>query len=78
MKLFAVGNYDKFSVYALVMAETPEEAILKIKNLKAGDIVGVNDVLDNIDIERHCIKYILDAADKVKEVPSGIYIAENS
>lgn len=46
MKLFAIGNYDSYDVYAIVMAETAEEAVEKIKNLTENDSVGAgNDKL---------------------------------
>ena len=52
MKLFAIGDYDDYNVYAIVMAETAEEALEKIKNLTENDSVGADDdKLEKEDIE---------------------------
>ena len=79
MKLFAVGNYDKFAVFALVIAETEKEALEKMKNLKDGDTIGGfgdNDcTIDEIDLEG-CLGD-LKLTKKVTEIPSGIYMVEN-
>ena len=76
LKLFAIGDYDEYGHSAIVMAETKEEAITKVKDLKAGDVVGVGDTIDNDDIEWYRLKAIL-RPNKIEEIPSGIYIAEN-
>lgn len=80
MKLFAVGNYDRFGVFALVMAETEEQALEKLKNLKEGDVVGgFRDIysLDEFDLEDGSSVSRLKETKKVTEIPSGVYFVEN-
>lgn len=77
MKLFAVGNYDEYSVYALVMAETEEEAINKARNLKVGDVVNAGDYkIDKYELSYR--EYDILTTDRVTEIPSGIFITENT
>lgn len=77
MKLFAVGNYDEYDVYALVMAETEEEAINKVRNLKVGDVVNAgNYKIDKYELSHR--EYDILTTDRVTEIPSGIFITENT
>lgn len=77
MKLFAIGNYDYVWPYALVMAESKKDAINKMKALKPGDTINTNWTLDDVDINEYdTIKDIIESND-IREIKSGIYIAEN-
>ena len=80
MKLFAVGNYDKYAVYALVIAETEEEALEKVKNLKEGDTVGYFSddayALDEYDLEHGAALREVAESKRVTEIKSGIYFTE--
>ena len=77
MKLFAIGNYDEYAVYALVMAETEEEAINKVRNLKVGDVVNAGDYkIDEYELSYR--EYDILTTDRVTEIPSGIFITENT
>ena len=79
MKLFAIGNYDGYDVYAIVMAETAEEALEKIKNLTENDSVGAgNDKLEKEDIEFYKENIIDFTNQRIIEIPSGIFFGENS
>ena len=80
MKLFAVGNYDRFGVFALVVAETEEQALEKLKNLKEGEVVGgFADIysLDEFDLEDGSSVSRLKETKKATEIPSGVYFVEN-
>ena len=81
MKLFAIGNYDKYAVYALVIAETEEQALEKIKKLKEGDCVGgfgdADYPLDEFDLEEGASISDLKETKRVTEITSGIYFMEN-
>ena len=79
MKLFAIGEYDDYNVYAIVMAETAEEALEKIKNLTENDSVGAG----NYKLKKHEIEFykenIIDFTNqRIAEIPSGIFFGENS
>ena len=79
MKLFAIGNYDGYDVYAIVMAETAEEALEKIKNLTENDSVGAgNDKLKKNEIEFYKENIIDFTNQRITEIPSGIFFGENS
>ena len=74
MKLFAIGNYDSYDVYAIVMAETAEEALEKIKNLTENDSVGADDdKLEKEDIEFYKENIIDFTNQRITEIPSGIF-----
>ena len=79
MKLFAIGNYDGYDVYAIVMAETAEEALEKIKNLTENDSVGAgNYKLTKQNIEFYKENIIDFTSQRITEIPSGIFFGENS
>ena len=79
MKLFAIGDYDDYNVYAIVMAETAEEALEKIKNLTENDSVGADDdKLEKEDIEFYKENIINFTNQRITEIPSGIFFGENS
>ena len=79
MKLFAIGDYDGYDVYAIVMAETAEEALEKIKNLTENDSVGAdNDKLEKEDIEFYKENIIDFTNQRITEIPSRIFFGENS
>ena len=79
MKLFAIGNYDDYDVYAIVMAETAEEALEKIKNLTENDSVGAgNYKLTKQNIESYKENILDFTNQRITEIHSGIFFGENS
>ena len=75
MKLFAVGDYDEFTSYYIVMAESKEDVIKKVLNLKIGDLIGVN---NNTYVDKSYSDDIIASISRIEEIPSGIYPTENA
>ena len=77
MKLFTISDHNKYEPYAIVMAESKEEA--KIKFIKAAKIECENDINCNgkpiHTFEEFISSYDID---HITEIPSGVHFTERS
>ena len=72
MKLFAIGCYNSYGPFALIMAETIGEAYSKLESLKKGDLIGVGQTFESWED----VFYTLLRQHNMVEVKCGIYIGE--